>query len=90
MEDKWFVYADGPDAQGQAVVHMFRSWTGRKMVEVKVQVPVDKEGGFVDADSSITEITWESNQERYRDQTKEGAKSMVKEVCNWCMNVSLP
>jgi len=22
MEDKWFVYADGPDAQGDAVVHM--------------------------------------------------------------------
>lgn len=29
-EDKWFVYADGPDAEGHIRLHMHRSWTGKK------------------------------------------------------------
>lgn len=28
MEDKWIVFADGPDDVGRATVHMCRSWTG--------------------------------------------------------------
>ena len=89
MEDKWFVYADGPDAQGNAVVHMFRSWTGYKMVELKIKVPLDDDGEFEEEDSKVTEITWESSKERHRDQTEEGAKSMAREVCNWVLDVKL-
>ena len=44
MEDKWFVYVDGSDAQGNAVVHMFRSWTENKMAELKIHVPLDDDG----------------------------------------------
>jgi hypothetical protein len=29
-EDKWFVYADGPDPEGHIRLHMHRSWTGKK------------------------------------------------------------
>ena len=83
MEDKWIVFADGPDKQGRATVHMLRSWTRHKMVELKLQVP-DDEG-----DAHIVEIVWESSQERYRDQTEEGAKAMAREVCRWCLNVVL-
>lgn len=84
MEDKWIVYADGPDEQGRATVHMLRSWTGHKMAELKLQVP-DDEG-----DAHFVEIVWESSQERYRNQTEEGAKAMAREVCRWCLNVTLP
>jgi hypothetical protein len=89
MEDKWFIYADGPDTQGIAVVHMFRSWTGYKMAELKIKAPLDEDGEFVEEDSKITEITWESNQERYRGQTEEAAEVMVREVCNWVLDVKL-
>lgn len=61
MEDKWVVYADGPDAQGNAVVHMFRSWTRHKMAELKIKVPLDEDGEFMEEDLEITEIMWESN-----------------------------
>lgn len=89
MDDKWFVYADGPDAGGNAVVYMVRSWTGYKLVELKVKVPVDKNGKLTEEDSKITEITWESNQERYTGRTEEAAKKMAKEVCNWILHVKL-
>ncbi|KAE9374111.1 hypothetical protein N431DRAFT_437635 [Stipitochalara longipes BDJ] len=89
MEDKWFVYGDGPDAQGNAVVHMARSWTGHKMAELKIKVSVDEDGEFPEEDPKITEITWESNPERHTNQTEEGAKAMAKEVCKWVLDVKL-
>ena len=90
MEDKWVVYADGPDAQGRAVIHMCRSWTGHKMLELKLQLPTEDDGPFVDGDAWFTEIIWESSQERYRNQTEAGAKELAKQVCEWCIDVSLP
>lgn len=94
MEDKWFVYADGPDVHGDAVVHMCRSWTGYRMVEVKIKVPCrdgDGEGeGADEVDARIVEITYESSPERCRGQTEEGAKTMAREVCRWVMEVKLP
>jgi len=68
---------------------MFHIWTGYKMAELKIKVPLDEDGGISEAESQITAITWESNQERYRNQT-EGAKGMAREVCNWVMDVKLP
>jgi hypothetical protein len=90
MEDKWFVYADGPDAQGNAILHMYRSWTGFKMAEVKLVIELDEDGEFAEKDPYFTEITWESDAERIKGQTEEQAKTMAKEVCNWCMDVELP
>jgi hypothetical protein len=89
MEDKWFVYADGPDIRGNAVVHMFRSWTGHKMAELKIHVPLDENGKVTEENSKITEITWESDPERHRNQTEEGAKTMAREVCNWVLDAKL-
>lgn len=90
MEDKWFVYADGPDTQGNAILHMYRSWTGFKMAEVKLVIELDEDGKLAEKDAFFTEITWESDPERLREKTEEEAKTMVKEVCNWCMDVQLP
>ncbi|KAF1994666.1 hypothetical protein P154DRAFT_367764 [Amniculicola lignicola CBS 123094] len=90
MEDKWFVYADGPDAQGNAVLHMFRSWTGYKLIELELVIELNEDGEVMEKDSYITEITWESNNERIVEQTEEKAKTMAKEVCNWVLGVKLP
>lgn len=89
MDNKWFVYADGPDARGNAVVYLVRSWTAYKLVELKVKVPVGEDGKLVEEDSKITEITWESSQERYKGRTEEAAKKMAREVCNWVLEVNL-
>jgi hypothetical protein len=43
MEDKWFVYADGPDDAGHARLHLHRSWTGSKVVELEIRTTGDEE-----------------------------------------------
>ena len=59
MEDKWVMYAEGPDVNGRTVVYMCHSWTGHMMVELRLQMPSDENG----YDALIVEIVWESNQE---------------------------
>lgn len=89
MEDRWFIYADGPDAQGNGAIHMYRSWTGYKNFEAKVLMKMDDDGE-VKEDIHFTEITWESDSSRLDGMTEEGAKEMAKAVCNSCMDIKLP
>ena len=89
MEDKWLIYADGPDAEGNAAVHMLRSWTGYKVLELKIKVPLDEDGEFREEDSTITEIVWETDRERYINPTEEGVKAEARAVCNWVLDLRL-
>jgi hypothetical protein len=93
MEDKWFVYAEGPDEleekDGIARVHMYRSWTGFKLVELKMTLPVDLVEKGESAGARITEIIWESDDDRIGHPTEEGSKRMAVEVCRWVMGVNL-
>lgn len=84
MEDKWFVYTDGPDAEGHAVMHFHRSWTGYKIAEVVIEVV---EGG-VEETARIVRILFESHEEL--DGRTEEAKQTVREVCRWVLTVRLP
>jgi hypothetical protein len=86
MDDKWFVYADGPDAQGNGTLHMHRSWTGDKIIQANFAITLDGDGKFAERDAHFTSITWESS----GGLTEAEAKDMAKEVCNWCMDVKLP
>jgi hypothetical protein len=89
-EDKWFVYAYGPGAQGNVVLHMHRSWTGHKMVEAKQVIEINEDGEIENKDAQFMHILWESDEEKCRGQTKQGAKDMAKQVCHWCMDIQLP
>lgn len=80
-EDKWFVYAEGPDAKGNGRLHMHRSWTGRKVFEVGMRV--DGEDG---AAGWITEIVWEP---RVEGGDEEEVKERVWMVCSWVLGVDL-
>lgn len=84
MEDKWFIYADGPDNQGNAVVHMHRSWTGHKIVELRIRIPLNAAG----EDAKITELVWESDKENF-DGSEDDAKEAAEEVCRWILDVQL-
>lgn len=42
MSDKWFIYADGPNQAGEAIVNFHRSWTGEKIAELSIQIDVGK------------------------------------------------
>ncbi|OIW27192.1 hypothetical protein CONLIGDRAFT_645486 [Coniochaeta ligniaria NRRL 30616] len=88
MEEKWFVYSDGPDAAGNAAIHMHRSWCGEKMVELRIKVPLE-DGELANADARIKEIVWESDPTRWRWASEEFAKATAIEVCDWVMDVKL-
>ncbi|MCJ1476906.1 hypothetical protein MMC13_005575 [Lambiella insularis] len=91
MEDRWFVYADGPSADGHAALHFFRSWTGIKVAEVTISVPAPPSGPTtLESTAWITGITWEtsgSTSELPRDN--QWAKETVIEVCRWVLDVHL-
>jgi hypothetical protein len=89
MEDKWFIYAEGPDEQGNALLHMYRSWTGYKAAEVKLAIDLDKDGKFAQRDAHFTAVTWEADNVRHVGQTEGKAKSMVVQVCNWCLGAKI-
>jgi len=102
MEDKWFVYAEGPDKKGVVKLCMCRSWTGARIAEVSLSVTRSLEntvgedkGKWQEKENKewearITELTWESDSEVIREQEEEGAKETVKEVCRWVLGVELP
>jgi hypothetical protein len=90
MEDKWFVYTDGPDAQGNGAMHMHRSWTGHKIVEAKFLVKMTDDGKVKEEDVHFTDITWESSGSITNEMNEERAKQTAKQVCNWCMDIKLP
>ena len=98
MEDKWFVYATGPDARGNVAVHMHRSWTGFKILELKIKIPLAPEGGgggvgsegtLAEDGARVTELVWESDPDRHRNQTEERAREEARSVCSWVLGVKL-
>ena len=88
MEDKWFVYADGPDPQGNGILHMHRSWTGYKEIEATFRFELDEDGKSAEKDARFTTISWETSKKVVLEE--EEAKNTAKEVCNWCMGIKLP
>lgn len=87
MEDKWFVYTEGPDTSGLVNVHMHRSWTGKKMFQIEMRVETTEDFKFADKDAKLSAITFETE---HRDFPEEEAKSMAMEVLHWCMDVKVP
>ena len=90
MEDKWVVYADGPDAEGRAMVHMIRSWTRSKIIEIVIDGAGNYGEKEMEVQPRITGITWESSKDVVRIQDEKGAKAMARETCNWVLGVALP
>lgn len=85
-EDRWFVYADGPDATGRASVHMHQSWTGEKAIELRLHI--QRSGSS--AASSITYILWEPRADIADDDADEReANEVATTVCQWILGVDL-
>jgi hypothetical protein len=82
MEDRWFVYAQGPDADGRISVNMHLSWTGTKALQLEI---------MAGEKPHITHIIWESDTEAIK-AAVEGeiwAKRTAMEVCRFVLGVKL-
>ncbi|KAH6644451.1 hypothetical protein C7974DRAFT_21443 [Boeremia exigua] len=90
-EDKWFIYTDGPDADGKIDVHMHRSWTGLKSLQLSIQADrLHSEGCHSSTGlARITGITWEPNASMSEEEDEEDAKDIALGVCEWVLNVDL-
>lgn len=86
-EDKWFIFAEGPDAQGEVRLHVFRSWTGFKQIELVIDAGVDGYGSKGDG-AMIREIIWET-EEKGCYGSVERYKEIAREVLSWVMDVYL-
>ncbi len=92
MEDKWFIYADGPDASGQAFIHFHRSWTGQKMAELSIEVMGDVGGEAGPWSGRVRQLTWKKDgQGEEADQgcSEPMAKFVILEICRWVLQVPL-
>jgi hypothetical protein len=91
MDDKWFVYTTGPDTDGQAVIHFHRSWTGYKIFEATLMVPLQETGEYAKPGAHFSNIAWTTDKKSYAaEMNSEKAKKNVTEIFNWCMDVVLP
>jgi hypothetical protein len=87
-EDKWFVYALGPDRSGSASLHMHRSWTGHKVISLQIQASNFDAGSLHAQPASITSITWETSSEKFGLTGEQDAKETAITVCGWVLNVT--
>ncbi|PSN65096.1 hypothetical protein BS50DRAFT_622398 [Corynespora cassiicola Philippines] len=83
MEDKWFIYSEGPDNSGKLKVHFHRSWTGMKIAELFVLIDLKGLGA-----GKIVGIKWNGTDEANGLEEDE-AKYMIETTCSWVLGVKL-
>ncbi|KAI3400382.1 hypothetical protein diail_3399 [Diaporthe ilicicola] len=83
MEDRWMCRADAPDARGDFVVHVHRSWTGDEAFRMNVVLAVvgsDKTSANIDErHATITDITWDRGESSFL-ATEVEAKDLATSV----------
>ena len=83
MEDKWFIYSEGPDNSGKLKVHFHRSWTGLKIAELFVLIDLKGLGA-----GKIVGIKWNGS-EQTNGMSEEEAKYMISTTCAWVLKVDI-
>ncbi|KAI4934828.1 hypothetical protein J4E85_002688 [Alternaria conjuncta] len=83
MDDKWYIYSEGPDQAGKLKVHFHRSWTGMKVAELFVVMDTKGEGA-----GKIVGIKWNGGEEMNW-MSEEEAKYMIRTACRWQLAVDL-
>jgi hypothetical protein len=89
MEDKWFIYADGPDVDGDIALHMHRSWTGDEKIKLDIRTVGDSKEESEAWKAEITAVTWETDETKTKWPSEEMAKFQALEGCNWVLGVKL-
>ncbi|KAF2737655.1 hypothetical protein EJ04DRAFT_561348 [Polyplosphaeria fusca] len=83
MEDKWFVYSEGPDNSGKLKVNFHRSWTGLKIATLFVLIDLKGEGA-----GKIVGIKWNGT-DQTNGMDEEEAKYMISTTLAWVLGVNV-
>ncbi|PHH83231.1 hypothetical protein CDD82_2842 [Ophiocordyceps australis] len=87
MDDKWFIYAEDVDAQGDVLVRFCRSWTGIERLVLKVRVELDDKGGVnEDAGAKVTQMTWDGGE---WNPGEDAVKEMAIQACEYILECEL-
>ncbi|KAI0451631.1 hypothetical protein F5B21DRAFT_378840 [Xylaria acuta] len=98
MDDRYFVYANGPSPDGEVVVHIHRSWTGYALADIAIKIPRGRDGGpDPEGDGAkIAKITYEASQKRWDYEmiglaNLDTAKGFAMHVCgDWVFDIRFP
>lgn len=84
--------ADAPDARGDFVVHVHRSWTGDEVLRMNVALAVsdgDEASAHTDEwHATITDITWDRGEGSFL-ATELEAKDLATGVCRGVLGCDL-
>ncbi|KAF2656309.1 hypothetical protein K491DRAFT_692153 [Lophiostoma macrostomum CBS 122681] len=75
MDDKWMVITDKPDAQGNTVVHLCRSWTNKEVYSYTVEAG-DPNSTEAKDWATIVKVSWPeiwAGEEVTEEEAKESA-----------------
>lgn len=75
MDDRWMCNTDGPDSQGDVVVHFYRSWTGHEQFQIKAKSEAGDDKG-----AKVFEIKWAKGNE-HNEMDEDEAKRTVVMLC---------
>ena len=76
MDDKWFIYSEGPNDWGKLLVNLLRSWATQVVVDV------------TSSSEHIDNITWNNGEQTSRLSSHE-AKETVAEMFKWVLGVKI-
>ncbi|PVI05539.1 hypothetical protein DM02DRAFT_610548 [Periconia macrospinosa] len=88
MDDRWVCVADTPDAEGKAVVHVARSWTGNEQMSFTIEAGNPNETERNDW-GKITSITWRSEEPGEGQIPKEKAQERAVNFCRHLMGCKM-
>lgn len=97
LHDSWFIIHQRPlnwsrdwnrDEEGKISVNFFRSWTGFRFAEMKIQVAKDKGDGSDGGE--VTGLVWENSPERIKKQDEQEAKQTIIDLCKFLLKANLP
>jgi hypothetical protein len=89
MEEKWMAEADTPDAQGNTILRLLRSWTSREMCVLTIEA--GDLNRIEDKDwATIVEISWDKLDWGWSSETsEEKAKQHALSFCRQLLGCEL-
>jgi len=87
MEDRWMILTDTPDAQGNTVVHAYRSWTSDEHFSLTIAAGNPNKTEAKDW-ATIIKISWIEKSGAI-ETTEEEAKKFAVGLCNGLLGLSL-
>ena len=92
MEEKWDIWLDDLSDSGATSVWFCRSWTGRTIVRVDVQLTdaALNDVELKDAGARVVRGTWEMDPATVKTPSEQFARDAFENCCEWVLGIARP